>query len=46
MVELTVLTEHWRERDIEHDIDGLMMPLRKKESGKTTVDDYEVRRIS
>ena len=46
LVELTVLTGHWRDRDIERDIDRLMIPLRNVESGQTVIDEVEIKSVT
>lgn len=45
IVELSVLTDHWRDRDIERDIDGLVLPLRKRENGRTMIDEVEIKSV-
>lgn len=45
LIELEVLTEHWSDRDIERDIDRLVTPLRNVESGKTVIDDVNVKEV-
>ena len=45
IVELDVRTEHWRDRDIEMDVIRLVMPLKNVESGKTVVDEVEIKEV-
>ena len=44
-IELEVLTARMTDREIERDIDRLVLPLRDLESGQTTVKDLEVKEI-
>lgn len=45
IVELTVLTQRFQDRDIERDIDALILPLRRKESGQTEIEDVDIKSI-
>ena len=45
IVELSVLTMRHTDRDIERDIDRVVLPLRNIESGQTTVEDVEVKDV-
>lgn len=44
-VKLTVLTQRSTARDIEQDMDHLVLPLRKLESGQTAVCDVEITKV-
>ena len=44
-IELEVLTARMTEREIERDLDRLLVPLRDIESGQTTVKDVEIKEI-
>lgn len=41
-IELTVLTSRIASRDIERDLDRLLLPLKSVESGETKVDDVDI----
>lgn len=45
IVEIEVLTARMTDREIERDLDRLVLPLRDLESGQTTVKDIEVKEI-
>lgn len=45
IVELEVLTARMTDREIERDLDRLLVPLRDIESGQTTVKDVEIKEI-
>lgn len=45
IIELEVLTARMTDREIERDIDRLVLPLRDLESGQTTVKDVEVKEV-
>ena len=45
LVELTVMTSHWRDRDIERDVDRLVLPLRNVESGQTVIDEVVIKEV-
>ena len=42
MVSLSVLTMRDRDRDLERDIDAMVLKLRGEESGMTSIDEVEV----
>ena len=44
-IELAVLTARGTDREIERDLDRLVIPLRDLESGQTTVKDVEIKEI-
>ena len=41
-IELEVLTSRIASRDIERDLDRLLLPLKSVESGETKVDDVDI----
>ena len=45
IVELEVLTSRITDREIERDLDRLLVPLRDIESGQTSVQDVEIKEI-
>lgn len=45
VIELEVLTSRMTSREIERDLDRVLVPLRDIESGQTTVKDVEVKEI-
>ena len=45
VIELEVFTSRMTSREIERDLDKLLVPLRDIESGQTTVKDVEVKEI-
>lgn len=44
-IELEVLTARMTDREIERDLDRLVLSLRDIESGQTTVKDVEIKEI-
>lgn len=42
VVELEVLTGRMTSRDIEHDLDRVLLPLKSIESGDTTINDINM----
>lgn len=45
IVELTVLTQRMTEREIERDVDHLVLPLKNVEYGQTVIDDVKVKEV-
>ena len=44
-VELTVYTERMTDREIEQDIDRLVLPLRHLEYGHTSIEEVKVKEV-
>ena len=44
-VELTVYTERMTDREIEQDVDRLVLPLRHLEYSHTVIDDVKVKEV-
>ena len=44
-IELEVLTSQWQDREIERDLDRLVLPLKNVESGQTRVTNIEIKAI-
>lgn len=44
-VKLTVLTQRFIERDIERDIDHLVLPLKGLECGQTAIEHVEITKV-
>ena len=44
-IELTISTGFANARQIENDLDKILMPVRNKEAGSVMVVDYEIKKI-
>lgn len=45
IVELSVLTQRMTGREVERDVDHLILPLRNVESGKTVIDEVTIKEV-
>lgn len=45
VIELSVLTSRFMEREVERDLDDMLLSLRGKESGDTFIDEIEIKSI-
>lgn len=43
IIEMSVLTSRFLDREVERDLDDILLPLVNKESGETTIEEIEIK---